>query len=62
MEIMKLDLEQQKLNIVKEGKLVEMISQEQNVLLNSCNFDINSALRPIPVFDERDLDTFFYFV
>lgn len=37
-----------------------MISQEQNVSNNSCNFDVNSALCLIPVFNERALDTFFF--
>lgn len=56
----KLELEQYKLHLIREGKLIEGSGRE---ILGSSEphskFDIGISLRLLPKFNERDPDTFF---
>lgn len=64
---MKLDIQLQKLDLVRQGEIVGsasfedvwVSSQEQS---SRVEFYVGVDLRLMPVFNEKDLDTFFFIV
>lgn len=55
-EQLKLDLEMQKLTLIREGKVSAAVLNEEPI---SSRFDVASNLRLLPKFNESDVETFF---
>lgn len=59
MERTKLDLESERLSLIKEGKMCDMSRNDELALGRDNSCDILSSLRLVPKFNEREVETFF---